>query len=63
MEKQLESLAIELCEFLPLGITIFEKNGECQKAPNNCEYCEKKNKDNYFCSKETYTFFPKLNIA
>ena len=57
MEKQLESLAIELCEFLPLGITIFEKNGECQKAPNNCEYCEKKTKIIIFVLKKHTIFF------
>ena len=63
MEKQLESLAIKLCESLPWGITIFEEKGYCKKAPNNCEYSRKEDKDNYFCSKNTHTFLFNLNLA
>ncbi len=54
--KKLDYLTIKLCEKLPLNITLFEKNGFCQKPPYNCEYCKEKSKEVYFCYKKTKTF-------
>ena len=58
MEK-LESLTIKLCEKFPLNITLFEKNGFCQKPSDNCKYCKGNDKKEYFCHKKTYSFLPK----
>jgi len=70
MIKPLEFLAIKLCEKIPLRlglyripITLFEKDGVCQKPSNNCKYCIKKYKDNYLCHKKTYDFNPKFILT
>ncbi len=51
--EQLDNLSIKLCEILPLDITLFEKEGECQKPSDICIYCKKGKLDN-FCHKKTY---------
>lgn len=53
--KKLDYLAIKLCEKLPLNITLFEKDGFCQKPLYNCKYRKEKNKEVSFCYKKTYT--------
>lgn len=40
--KNLDYLAIKLCERLPLNIALFEKNGFCQNQLYNCKYREEK---------------------
>lgn len=56
LQKPLERVVVELCEQLPGHITLFEKNGLCEKPTNECKYCMPvDNKDNYFCYKKTYT--------
>lgn len=55
MQKQLKIIPVKLCEKLPLGITIFEKDGFCYMASNiSCKYCGKKDRDYYSCDKKTY---------
>jgi len=64
MKKQLEYLAVKLCEQLPFGITILKKDGSCQVVSdkcNECKYSKKKSKDDYLCSKKTYTPLFQLN--
>ena len=55
LQKPLERMIVELCEQLPKNMTLFEKDGLCQKPTDNCKYCRQVAKDNYLCNKKTYT--------
>ncbi len=51
--KSIEKLSIRICERLPLDITLYEKDGLCQKSSEECEYCRKHGQD-FLCYKKTY---------
>mgnify|MGYP004194749067 FL=1 len=42
-------------------MTLFEKEGSCQKPTDKCEYCRQVAKDDYLCNKKTYTPIAELN--
>lgn len=62
MHKSLDELTIKLCEQLPLNITLFEKDGLCEKPNEVCDYCEQYTSKEYACNKKTYTFSPELKV-
>jgi hypothetical protein len=56
MFETIDKLAIKLCENLPLNVTIYEKDGLCEKPYKNCSYCKPiYNINKYICYKKTYT--------
>ena len=55
VKKTIDDLMIGLCEDLPLDLTLFEKEGFCQKPNECCKYCIKNADETYFCYKKTYT--------
>lgn len=55
MKEKLVQLTINLCESLPLDITLYEKDGLCQKDRGDCKYRERIGLDSYQCNKVTYT--------
>ena len=59
----LEKIATELCQALPRDVTIFEKNGLCQKQADTCKYCKHVSDTDYFCYKKTYTPTANFNSA
>ena len=62
MEKPLEKIIIQCCEWLPLNFTFFEEKGFCTKNAKNCQYCKEYPKDTYHCHKQTYTPIPELGF-
>lgn len=63
MQETLDKLAIKLCENLPLDLTLYEKDGFCEKPNEDCDYCRKNGDDTYFCSKKTYTPIQELRFT
>jgi len=64
LQKTLEMVVVELCEQLPGNITLFEKNGLCEKPTDRCKYCRPvDSQNNYFCYKKTYTPTANFNSA
>ncbi len=53
------SLLVKLCEKLPYDLTLFAKDGRCQKFDHNCSYqIRKNNSDLIICRKKTTTTIP-----
>lgn len=46
----------KVCEFLPLNITLYEKNGLCGVETDVCKYSQFLSEKGYLCKKKTYTF-------
>jgi len=53
---KLNVLAINLCEILPLDITLFEREGFCRNPSDYCSYWKKIEGDVFSCNKKSYTF-------
>lgn len=56
MGDKLEKLVIKFCEWMPLNLTLYEKNMKCTKPNKICDYCEKMKSGEYYCNKQTYMF-------
>jgi|TARA_B100001971_G_C17929603_1_gene402024 hypothetical protein len=52
VQKPIERGLVEVCELLPGNMTLFEKEGLCQKPTDKCEYCRQVAKDDYLCNKK-----------
>ncbi len=63
MQERLKFVVIKLCENLPLDITLFERNGECYKPNEVCQYCRKNGKDSSLCYKKTYIAYQNFKTA
>ncbi len=59
--ENLSELSIRLCENLPFNFTLYEKDGNCKKPSEYCEYC-KRSGDVYFCHKKTYILITNLML-
>lgn len=57
--KQEFNLAVKICEKLPLDITLFARNGCCQKSDYYCPFQFRINdSDLIICRKKTTTAIP-----
>lgn len=63
MNGLLEYVVVKLCENLPLDLTLFERDGKCNKPNTICQYCRKNGDDSYLCYKKTYTLNPHLRTT
>ncbi|MBU0459946.1 MAG: hypothetical protein KKH52_03025 [Nanoarchaeota archaeon] len=56
MAELLERVVVKLlCEGLPGDKTIFERDGECHKPNQVCQYCQEYGSYLPLCYKKTYT--------